>query len=507
MSKNKIDQDQHSPAANYHIDLKDRARREMIANGLLTEFEPAIEAQIQKEAGNNKPQTSDAQNSRRDLRSLLWSSIDNPDSQDLDQIEYAEQLSGKNIRLMIGIADVDSLAPLGSAIDKHAYINTTSVYTGIVVFPMLPDELSFNLTSLLQDVDRQAIVIDLTIDEKGAVLKSDIYPALVRNKAKLDYKTVGDWLAASGDAPDKIAGVPGLVDQLLLQNEAKARIYELRSQQGSLHLHTLEANAVAVNGQVVDLEEVEENPARDLIENFMIAGNIAVSVFLEGKKVPSIRRVVKTPEKWPRIVEVAAGYGEKLPATPSAKELASFLFRRKKADPERFADLSLTIVKLLGRGEYVVAVPGQVDIGHFALAVHNYTHSTAPNRRYPDLVMQRLLKSIMSGAPSPYSLNQLNDIAIQCTKQEDAANKVERTMRKVAAAVLLSKHIGESFDGIVTGVKPDATYARIFKPPVEGRVIAGEKGLSIGDKVSLRLISTDPERAFIDFERAYDRHK
>ncbi len=481
-----------------HIDLRARAHLEMLQNGFAPDFEPAVVREV--EAVQNSP-LDQASSPGKDLRSLLWSSIDNVDSRDLDQIEYAERLPDQSIQLMIGIADVDTYAPKGSPIDRHAFENTTSVYTGVETFPMLPDALSFDATSLLQDEDRRALVIALILNESGSVIKSDVYPALVRNKAKLDYKMVGEWLENGALPPDRIEAVPKLAEQLLLQSEIKETIKNLRQKQGSLHLQTNEASTIAENGQVIDLELIEENPARDLIENFMIAANIAVSQFLEKKGFASLRRVVRTPEKWPQIVEVARSFGEDLPPAADAKALASFLIKRRDADPVSFPDLSLTIVKLLGRGEYIVEVPGQADLGHFALAVHDYTHATAPNRRYADLVTQRLLKAVMDNQSSPYTVDELNAVALQCTQREDAANKVERTMRKVAAAVLLSKHIGEIFDGIVTGAKNEATYVRLFKPPAEGRIVQGERGLKVGDKVKVRLVSTNPEQAYIDFAK------
>jgi VacB/RNase II family 3'-5' exoribonuclease len=483
---------------NNHIDLRSRAHAEMVEAGFAPDFEPSVMSQAQS---LNQKQAVPNDSSIKDLRSLLWSSIDNPDSRDLDQLEYVERLADGTARVMVAIADVDALVSKGSAIDRHAATNTTSIYTGIVTYPMLPDVLSFDLTSLIQDADRRAIVIDLIVDQTGAMIKNSVYLGLVRNQAKLDYPTIGTWLESGGAPPDKVANVPGLSDQLLLQNQIQKQIHALRQEQGSLQLHTPEATTIAVNGVVLDLELVEENPARELIENFMISGNIAVSHFLADKKLPSIRRIVKTPEKWQRIVEVAASYGEALPPEPDARALAKFLIDRKKADPLRFPDLSLTIVKLLGRGEYVVEVPGQVDQGHFALAVHDYTHATAPNRRYPDLATQRLVKAAIASQPAPYTLEELDELALHCTEREEAAKKVERTMRKVAAAVLLSKHIGELYDGIVTGVQSGATYARLFKPPAEGRIIKGENGLKIGDKVKLKLVSTDPERAYIDFAK------
>ena len=403
----------------HELDLPNRAHLEMVEEGFAPSFEPSVKQELERIV-KTRPAYDP---SERDLSALLWSSIDNADSLDLDQIEYVEKLPDGNVRLMIGIADVDSYVPKGSAIDQHAAKNSTSVYTGVVTFPMLPEALSTNLTSLIKGADRQAMVIDLVVSQTGAIVKSDVYPACVCNCAKLDYITVGGWLSAGGTAPDKLVGTPGLVDQLKLQNEVQGHIAALRKEHGSLILQTIETEPVSKQGQIVDIEQVETNPARELIENFMIAGNIAVSHYLEGKGIPSIRRVVRVPERWARIVDVASSYDEQLPAVPDAKALSEFLSKRKEADPIHFPDLSLTIVKLLGPGEYVVDIPGQPDVGHFALAVHDYTHATAPNRRYADLVTERLVKAAVAGKPVPYSVDELEDVARQCTNREKAAKK------------------------------------------------------------------------------------
>jgi exoribonuclease-2 len=469
----------------------------MLKANFLASFEPEIAQEISK-----LPPHGRAENiNRRDMRNSLWSSIDNSDSQDLDQIEYAEKIDGGDVKLYIGIADVDAFVPAGSATDKHAGTNTTSIYTGVINFPMLPDELSYKRSSLLKDQDRKSIVVEMVLDSNGNCKSSSVYATIVRNHAKLDYATIGKWLLEQGDEPDQVSGVDGLKDQLLFQNQLTERIHALRKNAGALHLQTQEITPVLDGDDIVGLALVDENPARELIENFMIVANIATTRFLEEKKLPSLRRVVKTPERWSKIVEVAKGLGFNLSETPDAKSLSQFLTTRRQADPSTFPDLSLTIVKLLGSGEYVVAIPGQPDEGHFALAVHDYTHATAPNRRYPDLVTQRLVKAALQGLPNPYSTDELQQIAAQCTEREHAAKKVERTMHKVAAAVFLGKHIGEHFDGIVTGVKDDAVYVRLFKPPAEGRIIRNAQGLDVGDKVKLQLVSTDPEQAFIDFAR------
>lgn len=494
--------------AGENFDLVARADKELLAAGFTPVFEPEVIEQLGRLSTKPISQhISESAGPIQDLRDLLWSSIDNRESQDLDQVEYAEQLPGGEIRLLIGIADVDSMVPKESAIDLHAQRNTTTVYTGVVTYPMLPEELSYDLTSLLPGQDRLAMCMELTLDSTGNVLKSDAYRAIIRNKAKLDYNSIGQWL--DHGEPAKLEQVAGLEKQLTIQSIAKDHIHALRQSGGALALHTQEARTVVKDGHVLDLELIESNPARDLIENCMIAANIATSKFLEAKGFPSIMRTVKTPERWPRIIEVAESYGDSLPEAPDAKSLAAFLIRQKEADPEGFSELSLTIVKLLGRGEYIVKVPGQHVPGHFALAVNEYTHSTAPNRRYPDLITQRLLKAVLAGEPTPYSTDELSEIAANCTRLEGQAKKVERTMRKISAAVLLSSRIGDTFDGIITGVKPDATYVRTFRPPVEGKLVTsrhssnrrhgGTHSLDVGDRVRVRLVSTDPENAYIDF--------
>jgi len=475
-------------------DIVARAFEEMVEAGFTPTFEQAVQEQI---AQLDQVKVS----SPKDLRNYLWSSIDNKESRDLDQIEYAEQLPDGTIRLTIGIADVATFVPKASAIDVHAGNNSTSVYTGVATFPMLPEALSYHLTSLLPGQDRLAMCIELTVDNEGQVIGSKAYQALVRNHAKLDYRSVGKWLDAGVEPPEKIAAVKDLTAQILLQDQARQRIQALREKMGSLSLHTQEATTVAKNGEVLDLELVETNPARDLIENCMIAANIATSKFLQSKGVPSLRRMVKTPERWSKIVDVAATYGYSLPVEPDAPALSKFLIQQRASDAANFAELSLTIVKLLGRGQYAVKIPGVVESGHFALAINDYTHSTAPNRRYPDLVTQRLLQAVLNGAPAPYTVEELNAIAEKCNRIESQAKKVERKMRKIAAAVLMANRLGDIFNGIVTGVKAGSVYVRTFRPPVEGRVVAGHnlKDLDVGDKIKVRLQSTDPESAHIDF--------
>lgn len=480
-----------------HVNLVSMAHDAMIEAG----FQPDLTAEIQEQLNKLKAAPPKGDQKTKDLRHLLWSSIDNRESQDLDQIEWSEQLPDGNMRLLIGIADVDAYVPKDSPVDQHARINTTSVYMGIMTYPMLPEKLSFGISSLLPDVDRLAIITELVVDKNGAVISSSFYRALVRNKAKLAYADIGPWLSnGGGDLPDNI-DQPGLADQLRMQDRAADLLRDVRIKNGALNLTTIEATPVAKDGKVVDITTIEHNLGRDLIENLMVAANTAMAQELDKKGTFSIRRIVKEPKRWPKIVETARELGETLPETPDSKALSEFLARRKAADPDHFPDLSLTIIKLLGPGEYVVVKSGEAHEGHFGLAVQDYTHSTAPNRRYPDVVTQRLLKSIIDNKPENYGQSELEEIAAHCTQMASAANRVERFMRKAAAAVLLSDRIGQTFKGIVTGVKEEGTYVRISKPSAEGRIIKNQHGLDVGDKVKVRLLATNPVKGFIDFQR------
>ena len=472
----------------------------MIGAGFVPDTPPSVLDELQSLPTRSQPVASDS--SVRDLRSLLWSSIDDRKSRDLDQVEYAEELTNGHIRVMVGIADVDGLAPKGSAIDAHAAENGTSVYAGFKIFPMLPEQLSTDRTSLVSGADRLSIVTELIVATDGTVKSSDVFPALLHNYAKLSYEAVGAWLDGKGSMPPEVAQVPGMDAQIRLQFEAAQHLRQMRREQGALELETIQASPVMNSaGRVIDLAITERDSARDLIENFMIAANVAMAQFLEAKGLFSIRRVVRTPEHWSRIVEIAASLHDNLPAEPDPRALADFMTRRQAADPVHFPDLSLSIVKLLGPGEYTVQKPGASGEGHFGLAVHDYTHSTAPNRRYADLVTQRLVKAALRKAAPPYTETELTAIAAHCTEREDAARKVERKMRKVAAAVLMQQRIGEVFDAIVTGVTPKGIFARVLKPPVDGRVMRGEQGLRVGEKIRVKLLSTDPQRGFIDFGR------
>ncbi len=486
------------------LDLVGIAHRAMIDNGFEPDLPPSVLDELQ--SLTMKPPTEALETLTQDLRSLLWSSIDDRKSRDLDQVEYAEKLPGGDVRVLVGIADVDALVKKGSAIDEHAAANCTSIYTGVKTFPMLPEELSTDKTSLMGGADRSSIVSEMIIGSDGAVKSSNVFPALLHNYAKLSYEAVGAWLDDQGPMPPEVASVPRMDAQIRLQFEAAQQLRELRREHGALELDTIQASPVLDSaGNVTELSVTERNGARDLIENFMIAANVATAQFLEAKGTLSIRRVVRTPKYWDRIVEVARELGENLPAVPDSRALADFLARRKAADPEHFPDLSLSIVKLLGPGEYTVQKPGFASEGHFGLAVSDYTHSTAPNRRYADLITQRLVKAALEKAAPPYSEAELNAIAAHCTEREDAARKVERKMRKVAAAVLMQHRIGEVFDAIVTGASEKGIYARILRPPVDGRVMRGERGLRVGEKIRVKLLSAEPERGFIDFERVGER--
>ncbi|HTJ24439.1 MAG TPA: RNB domain-containing ribonuclease [Gemmatimonadaceae bacterium] len=477
-----------------HFDLLAAARRILAAQGFEPDFDAPAKQQL---ASLTKP--ASLEQGVRDLRDRPWSSIDNTESRDLDQVEVAERTSDDCIRLVVGIADVDALVPKGSPIDEHAYANCTSVYTGVEVFPMLPEKLSTGLTSLNESEDRVAIAIETVVNGQGDIVSFDVYRAMVRNGAKLAYGDVGDWLGG-GSPPDKVNGNKALTEQLKLQHEASQRLKAERLRNGALELETIEATPVAKDGRIVDLALVHKNAARDLIEDFMIASNLAIAKWLEAHGRSGIRRVVREPERWGRIVELAGRYGTTLPANPDSLALANFLAERRKADPERFPDLSLSIVKLMGPGIYALDLPGKDPGGHFGLAVHDYSHATAPNRRYADLVTQRLVKATLANTPAPYSNEDLAQIAARCTEREDAENKVERTVRKTAAALLLHDRIGQTFDAIVTGATQHGTFVRILHPPAEGMVVRRAEGFDVGDRVRVKLVSTDPYKGYIDFE-------
>jgi exoribonuclease-2 len=471
----------------------------MLERGLLPDFSEDVIAEVN---ALREPVVAD-ERSARDLREFLWCSIDNDDSLDLDQLTVAASLPGGQARVLVATADVDLLVDEGTATDRHARHNTTSVYTAAEKFPMLPDRLSTDLTSLNQDEDRMAIVVDMTLDADGKLRGSEVYRAIVRNHAKLTYGGVGAWLDGTGPMPDAVTAVPGLAENLRLQDAAAQDLKQLRQSMGALSLQTIQSRPVFEGDRIQRLEVEAKNRATELIENFMIAANGVTVRFLASRHSPCIRRVVRIPRRWDRIVEVAAEQGAQLPAEPDPKALEAFLEDERRTHPQTFPDLSLTIIKLLGPGEYMAQLPGTGAEGHFGLAVRDYTHSTAPNRRYPDLITQRLLKATLSGAPAPYSYDVLAALAAHCTEQEDAANKAERQVGKSAAALLLQSRIGEQFDAIVTGAAAKGTWARLFAIPIEGRVVQGFEGLDVGHRTRVQLISVDIDRGYIDFRRVH----
>jgi len=474
------------------LDLVAAARQEMIDHGFSPDFPPEAQQQLASIRVN-------PDHGLRDLTSLLWSSIDNDDSRDLDQIEWAERVPN-GIRVLIGVADVDSAVARATPIDTHAAGETTTVYAGVKIFPMLPERLSTDLTSLNENQDRAAIVIEYIAGADGALSATSVYRALVRNRAQLTYNGVGPWLEGTGPMPPKVAASADLQAQLKLQDEAAQALREARHRLGALNFDRVEAQPIVTNGHVNDITARKQNRASHLIEDFMIAANEVMAQTLRSAHVSSIRRVVKAPERWQRIVELAEHYNEKLPPEPDSKALNEFLLHRKAADPIHYPDVSLSVLKLMGPGEYVLLRPGDEEQGHFGLAAHDYTHSTAPNRRFADLVTQRLLKSL--GGPAPYSDTELDSIARNCTLKEDAARKVQRDMNKRLAAVALQNRIGQTFSAVVTGVTPKGVFVRVLNPPVEGRLMRGEQGLDVGDRLHVTLLSADPARGYIDFGRS-----
>jgi len=480
-----------------HFNLIASAHAAMLENG----FQPDFPAGTDKEIAAivNQPPVPADTTGFTDLRNLLWSSIDNDTSKDLDQIEWAERLPDGRIRVLVGIADVDARVHQGSIIDTHAQSETTSVYTGVKVYPMLPAELSEGATSLNENEDRIAIVVEYSVDASGQTSNETAYRALVRNRAQLAYPSVGAWLEGTGPAPAKVEANADLAAQLKLQDEAAQRMGGERFQHGALDLETLETRPVMITDQIVGIAPIEKNRATSLIEEFMVVANGVTARRLQQAGVPSIRRIVRTPKRWDRIVQLAQGLGTTLPAEPDSKPLNDFLLAQKQKDPDHFPDLSLAVIKLMGPGEYILVKPNEPSPGHFGLAVQDYTHSTAPNRRFPDIVTQRILKAWLAKAQQPYTDESLNAIATRCTEMEDAARKVEREMQKRIAAVVLAKHIGQTYAAIVTGVNQYGSFVRTLNPHVDGMLVHGAKGLDVGDRVTVKLVSTDPARGFIDF--------
>jgi exoribonuclease-2 len=485
-----------NPNQSQPFNLVAAAHATMLENGFHPDFPNGARSEVAAiQAQPGLPVAAGAQ----DLRGLLWSSIDNDTSKDLDQIEWAEQLPDGRIRVLVGVADVDVRVPRGTQLDGHAESETTSVYTGVKVFPMFPAELSEGITSLNEGEDRVALVIEFAVDSTGTCSDGKAYRALVKNKAQLAYNGVGAWLEARGPAPAKVAASADLAAQLKLQDKAAQCMVDGRFQHGALDLETVETRPLMQGDQPTDIANLEKNRATSLIEEFMVAANGVIARTFQDAGVASIRRIVRTPKRWDRIVELAQGLGTTLPAEPDSKALNDFLLDQKQKDLVHFPDLSLTVVKLMGPGEYVLVKPNEVSPGHFGLAVQDYTHSTAPNRRFPDVVTQRLLKALFAKASQPYTEDELNTIATHCTLMEDNARKVERDMQKRIAAVVLKPRIGQTFPGIITGVSQHGTFVRTLNPHVEGMVVQGAKGLDVGDKVNVKLVATDPVRGFIDF--------
>jgi exoribonuclease II len=470
----------------------------MLDRGLEPDFPAAAVKQLNGVSGPAR----DKDHSIRDLRGLLWCSIDNDSSMDLDQLTVAERLPNGEIKIFVAIADVDALVKPASPIDRHAKNNTTSVYTAAKIFPMLPEKLSTDLTSLGEGQNRLALVIEMSTKADGSVADSIVYRALVKNHAKLAYRSVAAWLEGGAKPPAKVTGTAGLEDQLRIQDQVAQAMRSVRYLHGALDLETIEPEVILSDGKVVALRVDSKNRAKQLIEDFMIAANGVSAQFLKKKGWPALQRVVRSPKHWDLIRKVAESFNEKLPAMPDSKALAEFMTRRREADPLRFPDLSLTVIKLLGAGEYVVQTPGQAATGHFGLAVREYSHSTAPNRRFPDLITQRLLKAALAGAATPYRPEELAALAVHCTTQEDAAKKVERQVRKSAAALFLSGRVGESFDALVTGSSEKGNWVRLLQPPAEGKLLDARTRIKVGDRLRVKLAGLDVERGFIDFVRA-----
>jgi len=477
--------------------LKKIALRVMMERSFIPDFSPQVIAELDRIHG---PATQ-TEESTRDLRNLLWCSIDNDDSRDLDQLTVAEAMPNGAAKILVAIADVDAVVKKQSVLDDHARQNTTSVYTVAETFPMLPEKLSTDITSLNYESDRLAIIIEMVLAEDGSLQSSDLYGATVRNRAKLAYNSVAAWLESNGPMPQGIRTVKGLDENLRLQDRLAQKLKTLRHLHGALDIETIEARPVFDGDEIKDLEAEKKNRAKEIIEDFMIAANGVTARYLASKKFTSLRRVVRIPKRWDRIIELAAERGSTLPREPDSKALEQFLVSAKAADPLRFPDLSLSIIKLLGPGEYVVEFPDEAAPGHFGLAVKDYTHSTAPNRRFPDMITQRILKAALSGSPMPYSQDELVELATHCTQKENDANKVERLVAKSAAAMLLSSRIGEQFDAIVTGASDKGTWVRLLHPPIEGRLESGFEGLDVGHGLRVQLVRTNVDRGYIDFKR------
>jgi len=478
-------------------DLHRLAEEALRERGFLSRFSPAAHAQAEDCRRSGPRREGDV----RDLRQLAWFSIDNDDTRDLDQLSVAQALPDGAVRLLVAVADVEAFVPAGSALDAHAAHNTTSVYTAAGVYPMLPQTLSTDLSSLHEGQERLAVVADMRVEADGEVSDASLYAAVVVNRAQLTYDAVSAWLADASSPLPRLAAVPQLAEQLRLHDALAARLAGWRQQRGALNMSTVSARPVFADGRLVDLRADTKNRAKDLIAELMIAANGATARFLQRQGFPSLRRFLRAPQRWDRIEALAALHGGQLPDEPDAAALDRFLRARRQDDPAGFADLSLAVVKLLGAGEYLAAAPGRAAQDHFGLALHDYAHTTAPNRRFPDLVMQRLVKAALAGDPPPYTVDALDAIARHCTEQEGRANAVERQVLKAAAALLLHARIGEVFEAVVTGAARKGTFVRLHQPLIEGRVVRGFEGLDVGDRTRVRLLAIDPRHGHIDFER------
>ena len=488
--------------------LQGIARKAMLARGLLPDFSAGVFSELESlQAPKFKEhQTKNVLQGIRDLRKLIWVSIDNDDSRDLDQLTTAQKISVDLTKILVAIADVDAVIKKGSLIDQHARHNTTSVYTAAEIFPMLPEKVSTDITSLNVNEDRLSIVVEMEIGVDGSLKNANVYRAWVHNYAKLAYDSVASWLENKGIIPEEISAIEGLDENLQLQDRAAQSIQKYRYDHGALDLETIEAKPVFLGEQISALETEKKNRAKEIIEVFMIAVNGVTARYLSDMNFPSIRRVVRTPKRWDRIIEIAANHDFQLPETPDSKALEDFLMKQKTTDPLRFPDLSLAVIKLLGSGEYIAERSDEKKPGHFGLAVKDYGHSTAPNRRYPDLITQRLLKAALDGKPVPYGIEELDDLAAHCTKKEDDANKVERQVGKSAAAILLETKIGEQFDSFVTGASRKGTWVRLLDIPVEGKLVEGFNDVDVGDPVRVELIEINVERGFIDFQKVLNQN-
>jgi exoribonuclease-2 len=484
------------------IDLRVVARQALLDRGINIDFPASVVTEAREAVEPNYKKLG-----VRDLTNWLWSSIDNDDSRDLDQIEYLDISTQGKWVLYVAIADVEYFVRKGSALDKYAATNTCSIYTGVQVFPMLPNELSTDLTSFNQGKTRLAVVTETHISKDGEVVSSTVFPAIVKNQARLAYDAVAAWLEGVTPERDptgsieKLSRNPALQDQIREQEKVAISLRKHREARGALDFVSPQLRATTTPDGKVEVGAQYANRATIIIQEFMVATNEAVDQFLQEKKLPSIQRIVREPKNWPRMAEIASVHGTTLPPKPDGKALQEFLAVQRKRDPHNFPELSLAMIKLLGRGEYVVKTHARDSLGHFGLATPNYAHSTAPNRRYPDLITQRMLKAAFSQKDSPYSLEELDAIAQRCSAKEDDSNRIERQVQKSVAALALRERIGDIFPALVTGVNEDGTWVRVVDPPVEGKLQA-DRPFKVGDHVKARLTKTNPMRGFLDFEAA-----